>query len=224
MAPLIPIAKGQPPAKPDSGFSPFLLSTHKPLHRGLPVTPNRATLVRRFFCLPPIFLCLLFAGCLVYQTIDYRITLNPDGKSGTIAVEYTNVESSATDSAGQREDFEELMSNWKSDAYLLGRMDDGIYVKGRSLTLSKGVLVWKENGVFADIRKLKEGITYNDTTRVTIPKDQTVLSTNGAVDIGRDSTVVSWPPRTREFRVRIQQRNFEHTSHFAQRFAALKKK
>ena len=150
--------------------------------------------------------------------------MNKDGTSGSIAIEYTNVESSAADSAGQREDFAELMSNWKSDAYLLERMDDGIYVKERSLTLNKGVLVWKENGIFSDTRKLREGITYDDTTRVTIPGDETVLSTNGTLEIGRDSTVVSWPPHTSEFHVRIQQRNFEHTSHFARRFLAWKKR
>jgi hypothetical protein len=166
----------------------------------------------------------LFAGCLVYQTIDYRITLNKDGKSGSISIEYTNVESSAADSAHQNEDFAELIGNWKSDKYLLERMDDGVYIKERTLALRKGVLVWKESGIFSDIRKLKEGVMYDDTTRITIPKNQTVLSTNGTAIIDRDSTVVYWPPQTRDFRVKIQQRNFEPTSHFAEKFLSFRKK
>ncbi len=165
---------------------------------------------------------ILFAGCLVYQTIEYRLILNSDGKSGSISVEYTNVQSSATDALHQNDDFAELLTKWKGDKYLLERMDDGIYLKQRSLALKKGVLVWKETGIFPDVRKLKEGVKYDDTTRVTLAKDQTVLSTNGTVTIDKDSTVVSWPPLTRDFRIKIQQQNFEPTSHFAQKFRTLR--
>jgi hypothetical protein len=176
---------------------------------------------------PPFFLItlsVLFTGCLVYQTIEYRLTLNNDGKSGSIWIEYTNIESSAADSVHQNEDFTELISKWKSDAYLLERMEDGIYVEERSLALRKGVLVWRETGIFSDVRKLKEGVKYDDTTRITISKDQTVLSTNGTAIIERDSTVVYWPPQTRDFRIKIQQRSFEPTSRFAEMFRSLRRK
>ena len=175
---------------------------------------------------PFLFLTLIITlgGCLVYQTIEYRLTLNRDGKSGSILIQSSNIGSSALDTAKQDEDFSELVSNWKEDKYLLSRMDDGVYLKQRSLMLKNGVLVWKESGIFDDIQKLKDGVSYEDTTRITVGKDQTVVSTNGAMVITKDSTVVFWPPHTRDFRIKIQQRNFEPTSRFAEKFRLLRKK
>ncbi len=167
-------------------------------------------------------LSILFSGCLIYETIDYRLRLNSDGKSGSLWIEYTNIESSAVDTAKQREDFSELIDKWKGDKYLLERLDDGVYIKQRSLTLSRGILLWKESGIFSDVRKMKDGVQYEDTTRITISKDQTVLSTNGTATVTRDSTVISWPPHTRDFHLRIQQRDFNPTSHFAEKFRSLR--
>jgi hypothetical protein len=183
--------------------------------------------VKASWFLPSFFLitlAFLFAGCLVYETVDYRLTLNNDGKSGSISIECTNIESSAADSAHQNEDFAELISKWKGDKYLLERMDDGVYIKERSLVLRKGVLVGRETGIFSDLRRLKDEIRYDDTTRITIAKDRTVLSTNGTLIIYRDRTVVYWPPQTRDFRIKIQQRSFEPTSHFAEKFRSLRRK
>ncbi len=176
--------------------------------------------------LPYLLFCLssLFGGCLIYQTIEYRLTLNSDGKSVTLSIRYTNIESSSTDTAKQREDFNELIGNWRGDKYLLERMDDGVYLKKRALSMVHGVLVWNETGIFSDVARMKDGVKYDDTTRITVGKDQTVLSTNGTVLLTKDSTVVSWPPHTREFHIRIQQRDFQPTSHFAERFKSLGKK
>ncbi len=171
-----------------------------------------------------IMLSIAFGGCLVYQTIEYRLTLNSDGKGGSILIQYSNIGSSALDTAKQNEDFNELISNWKEDKYLLERMDDGVYIKQRSLTLRNGVLVWKETGIFSDVQKMKDGVKYDDTTRITVGKDQTIQSTNGTTLITKDSTFVFWPPHTRDFNIKIQQRNFEPTTRFAEKFRSLQKK
>ena len=171
-----------------------------------------------------ITLSIAFGGCLIYQTIEYRLTLNSDGKGGSILIQSSNIGSSALDTAKQNEDFSELISNWKEDKYLMERMDDGVYIKQRSLTLKNGVLVWKESGIFSDVQKMKDGVKYDDTTRITVGKDQTVLSTNGTMLITKDSTVVFWPPHTRDLQIKIQQRNFEPTSRFADKFRSLQKK
>jgi hypothetical protein len=103
-------------------------------------------------------------------------------------------------------------------------MNDGVYIKKRELTLTHGVLVWQEFGIFSDVQKMKDGISYDDTTHITMGRDETVVSTNGTVLISKDSTVVVWPPHTRELHIKIQQQDFKPTSHFANKFRDLKKK
>lgn len=169
-------------------------------------------------------LVAVFGGCLVYETVEYHVSLNPDGKSGTIQIKYANIESSDDDSTKQNDDFEELLTKWKGDKYLLERMNEGVYVQKRDLTLSHGVLVWQETGIFSDVQKMKDGLSYEDSTLITMGKDETILSTNGAVVITKDSTVVVWPPHTRDFQIKIQQKNFKPTSHFASKFRDSKKK
>jgi hypothetical protein len=178
--------------------------------------------VLEFCCL--LILVIILNGCLVYDTVEYRVNVNPDGKSGTIYIKYGNIESSAAEPSKQNEDFEELLSKWKDDKYLLERMNDGVYIKKRELTLAHGVLVWQEFGIFSDVQKMKDGISYDDTTHITLGRDETVVSTNGTVLIGKDSTVVVWPPHTRELHIKIQQQDFKPTSHFANKFRDLKKK
>jgi len=169
-------------------------------------------------------LLLVFNGCLVYETVDYHIRLNADGKSGTIFVKCSNVESSSDEKGKQDEDFQELLSKWKSDEYLLERMNDDVYIKKRNLTLTHGVLVWQESGIFSDVQKMKDGISYEDTTRISLGRDESVLSTNGVVLTSNDSTVVVWPPHTRDFHIKIQEKDFKPTSHFVDKFRQLNKK
>jgi hypothetical protein len=165
---------------------------------------------------------LTFSGCLIYQTVAYTVNLNPDGKSGTIVIEYRNIESSATEPQKQDADFSELLQYWRGDKYLLDRMDDGVYVKKRNLTLEGGILVWREKGIFSNVEKVNEGFSYEDSTRVTIGKDETVLATNGTAIVTKDSTQIVWPPHTRSFNVKLQQRDFSPTSHFAEQFRKIK--
>lgn len=172
-----------------------------------------------------LFVVALFGGCLIYESVEYHLTLNPDGKSGTLVIRYSNIESSNDEPAKQKEDYQELMDKWKGDKYLLDRMNEGVYIKKRSLELKKGVLHWEEIGIFPDIGKMNDGISYNDTSHISLGKDEAVVSTNGTVLLSKDSTVVVWPPHTRDFRITVQNKDFHPTSHFAQKFReGLKKK
>jgi len=175
-----------------------------------------------FFAL--LFLTTILNGCLIYETVEYHVILNSDGKSGTIFIKYSNIESTSDEPGKQNEDFDELLGKWRDDNYLLERMNEGVYVKKRDLTLSHSVLVWQEVGIFSDVQKMKDGLSYEDTTRISLGKDETILSTNGVAIISKDSTVVIWPPHTHDFHIKIQQRDFNPTSHFADKFRQLKKK
>ncbi len=182
----------------------------------VPIPAHRALY---FFCLVAT---MGLTGCLMYETVDYRIHLNPDGKGGTITITYKNIESTSDEPSKQQEDFQELLDKWKGDGYLLERMNEGVYIKQRELKLVKGILVWKEAGIFSDVQKMKDGISYSDTSRIAMGKDETVLSTNGMLVMSKDSVAVVWPPHTRDFHLIVQNRDFKPTSHFSERFRKLK--
>ena len=171
------------------------------------------------------FLLLLLSGCLVSETIEYKLILNDDGKSGKVTVVMRNVQSDESDPDKQEKDFKELISNWKSDKYLIEQVEKGFYVKERKLYLEKGKLVWKETSLFADIRKLIPEYTSDNTTRISLG-DTTGLqiTTNGKIIAEDDSTVIVWKPGTKVFEFKTTARNFTSTSKFAKRFQQYSKR
>jgi hypothetical protein len=58
---------------------------------------------------------VLLAGCLVSEEDDYTMTLNEDGRSGAMTVVKYNLQSDQQEQAKQKEDFDELMREWRSD-------------------------------------------------------------------------------------------------------------
>jgi len=166
------------------------------------------------------FLIVLFtAGCLVSETTEYKIILNEDEKSGMIMTTSRNMQSDAADSAQQERDFNELISNWKSDKYLLDQMNKGLYVQERKLSIEKGKLAWREKSLFSDISKLFPDFNPNDTLRIPL-KDTTglTISTNGRIVTEKDSIVILWSPHTKVFQLKTTTREFKPVSKFAERF------
>lgn len=171
-------------------------------------------------------LSLAFAGlaCLASETTEYKITMNEDGKSGTIISIMRNVQSDESEDAKQHKDFDEAIRSWKGDDYLLDRVHDGLYVKDRSLEMEDSILVWKEKAIFSDLGDVFKHEFRNDTLRFVIKGDQTVVATNGIVIPGKDSTVIYWNiPASKEIYLKTKENNFAPKSDFAARFAAYMK-
>lgn len=167
----------------------------------------------------------VFAGCLISEITEYKLTLNTDNRSGTFTIVRKNVESNESDTAAQRKDFSELLANWKGDQYLLDQMDKGLYVKSRSMALERGKVIWRETAIFSDITRLIPNFDFNDTLR--IPLHDTTgldLSTNGAVVAERDSVVIKWPRQTTRFELTTRSRDFKPSSSFAARLRRFMKK
>ncbi len=161
---------------------------------------------------------LFLSGCLISERDEYVVRLNADGRSGTITVAKWNVQSDQPDAVHQQADFDELIRDWQGDEYLLEKTGQGVYVKDRHLEVENGVLVWRETSLFADFRRLFEDAISGDSVRIVVSADETVIGTNGDVVQTRDSTMISWPPNTREFTLTLQKRNFAATSDFAAKF------
>ncbi|HTR81923.1 MAG TPA: hypothetical protein VMM58_09865 [Bacteroidota bacterium] len=173
------------------------------------------------FCslLLPLFLSYVALGCLISETTEFKVTMNDDGKSGTIVTTMRNVQSGETDKEKQDKDFEEAINSWKGDDYLLERMHDGLYVKERDLSLKDSVLVWREKAIFADIGEVFKNEFNNDTLRFVIKDDQTIVGTNGTVLSSPDSSVVWWAlPAAKEIYLATKENSFAPKSDFAGRY------
>ena len=186
-----------------------------------PASKMKPSITTLLFPVVMFVLALLLTGCLVSEREAYHMTLNTDGKSGMLVFTKYNIQSNASDSAGQDKDFQELIHNWKSDQYLLEQADHGAYVKERDVHLDNGKVVWREQSIFSDVSRIFPEIHPADTVRFSFDSKETDVSeTNGSVSQKGDSTIVAWPPNTREFTLITAAKGFSTTSNLEQRFAA----
>lgn len=175
--------------------------------------------MQKLHCVSILLLSFFATGCLISEVTQYKLTLNNDLKSGTFTITRKNVESNASDTATQRKDFAELLTNWKSDRYLLDQMDKGLYVKKRNVSLEHGRIVWQEIAIFSDIASLIPDFTHDDTMRFPL-HDTTglIITTNGKLSSSADGIVIKWNPHTTTFSVTTKMREFKPSSFFADRF------
>lgn len=176
-------------------------------------------ILQRYSALLSLSFALFFVGCLMCETTEYKITMNEDGKSGTLVTIMRNVQSAESDQTKQQKDFEQAIQSWKGDDYLLQRLHDGMYVKDRNLTIEDNVLVWNEKTIFSDLGEIFKHEFKNDTLRFVVKGDQKIVSTNGVIQFSKDSTVVFWPATaSKEMFLKIRENNFAPTSDFAALF------
>jgi len=176
-------------------------------------------ILQRYSALLSLSFALFFVGCLMCETTEYRITMNEDGKSGTLVTLMRNVQSGESDQTKQQKDFDQAIQSWKGDDYLLQRLNEGMYVKDRSLTIENNVLVWKEKAIFSDLGGIFKHEFKNDTLRFVVKGDQKIISTNGVIQAARDSTVVFWVlAPSKEFFLMTKENNFTPPSDFAAMF------
>ena len=179
------------------------------------------TILQRYSALLSLSFALFFVGCLMCETTEYKITMNEDGKSGTLVTIMRNVQSGESDQTKQQRDFEQAIQSWKGDDYLLQRLHEGMYVKDRNLTLENNVLVWKEKAIFSDLGDIFKHEFKNDTLRFIVKGDQKIISTNGVIQPAKDSTVVFWVlAPSKEFFLTTKENNFTPASDFAAMFSA----
>jgi len=175
--------------------------------------------VKRWAPLLPLYLAFFALGCLISETTQFTITMNDDGKAGTIVTIMRNVQSAEVDAEKQEKDFEEAIRSWKGDDYLLERMHDGLYVRDRNLSIEDNALVWKEKGIFSDLGDVFKHEFRHDTLRFIIRDDQNIVATNGTVISTNDSTIVFWAlPAMKEISLTTRANSFNVKSDFAARF------
>ena len=139
-----------------------------------------------------ILLVVLMQGCLVFNTVSYEVNLN-DEKSGTVTIQVSDIRSDAINTSVLEEDkkqlFQELL---KSDEFVKQMSEEGKYILDRKLFISEGKLNGTIKYSFDDVSKV-EGIVYQEPFYfITIPLEDSIISTNGEVIISEGHKRIMW--------------------------------
>ncbi|MGD8306932.1 MAG: hypothetical protein PVF17_09775 [Ignavibacteria bacterium] len=137
-------------------------------------------------------LILITSGCLLFQSVAYEI--KPDKKGGGSAVvTIKDLRSDAIDSGELDMDKENLFEYmYQSDEFINQMKDEGKSITSRELIVEGSKLSGKIKFSFGDI-ELVEGIIYQDPYYfLTIPAEDSIISTNGEVIVSEEHKRIMW--------------------------------
>ena len=147
-------------------------------------------LLRKLLVLIP--LVILMQGCLVFHSVSYEIIM-ADAKSGTVTIQVADIRSDAMNTSELEDDkkqlFQELL---KGDEFVKQMKDEGKNILNRQLYLSNDKLNGTVKYSFEDVAKV-EGIVYQEPFYfITIPLEDSIISTNGEVIISEGHKRIMW--------------------------------
>jgi len=137
-------------------------------------------------------LSLLTNGCLIFHSVAYEIKPPKNGtSSATVIVE--DIRTDALNSDELKMDKENLFDfMYKSDEFIDQMKDEGKTITSRELTVQDGKLYGKIFFNFDDI-ELVEGIVYEKPFYyLTIPPEDSVISTNGEIVVSGQHKRIIW--------------------------------
>jgi len=137
-------------------------------------------------------LIILMQGCLVFHSVSYEINLDSE-KSGTVTMSVSDIRSDAVNTTELEEDkkqlFQELL---KSDDFVRQMSEEGKFILDRKLFISEGKLNGTIKYSFDDVSKV-ESIVYQEPFYfITIPLEDSIVSTNGEIIVSDNHKRIMW--------------------------------
>ena len=147
-------------------------------------------LLRKLLILFP--LVILMQGCLVFHSVSYEIIM-ADEKSGTVTIQVIDIRSDAMNTSALEEDKKQLFQDLlKGDDFVKQMMDEGKNILNRQLYVSNDKLNGTVKYSFEDVSKV-EGIVYQEPFYfITIPLEDSIISTNGEVIVSEGHKRIMW--------------------------------
>jgi len=139
-----------------------------------------------------ILLIVLMQGCLVFHTVSYEINM-ADEKTGTVTMQVTDIRSDAMNTSELEEDKKQLFQDLlKGDDFVKQMKEEGKNILDRKLHESNGKLNGTVKYSFEDVSKV-EGIVYQEPFYfITIPLEDSIVSTNGEVIVSEGHKRIMW--------------------------------
>lgn len=122
-----------------------------------------------------------FYGCIVFNAVTYEVNVSDNG-AGTATVIVEDINSDATTQDQLNEDIKNIFDyGLKSQEWLDGMEAEGKKITSRNLITEKGKLNAIVRYEFDDISKV-EGMQFEDPYYyLTIPPEDSIISTNGQI-------------------------------------------
>jgi len=148
--------------------------------------------LKKAFLVLLLIICALFSGCIVFHSVSYEINVNEDG-TGTALVTIEDLNTDATTNEMIDEDIKSILEyGLKSSEFV-----DGMKAEGKTIT-SRNVMVEREklNAIihyeYSDISKV-EGMQFDDPYYyLTIPVEDSIISTNGQITVTAEYKRIVW--------------------------------
>jgi len=148
-------------------------------------------LKKTFLVLLPI-ICTLFSGCIVFHSVSYEINVNEDG-TGIANLSVEDINSDAASNEALDEDIKNIMEYaLKSQEFLEGMEAEGKRTASRDIYIVDGKLNASLSYSFVDISRV-EGMQFEDPYfYLTIPAEDSIISTNGQVTKTAEYKRIIW--------------------------------
>ncbi|MCU0365528.1 MAG: hypothetical protein MUE93_07695 [Ignavibacteriaceae bacterium] len=148
-------------------------------------------------------LIILMQGCLVFHTVSYEVNLD-DEKSGTVTLNVSDIRSDAMNTSELEEDKNQLFNFiLESDEFVQQMSEEGKFILDRKLFISDGKLSGTLKYSFDDVSKV-EGIVYQEPFYfITIPLEDSIISTNGEVIISEGHKRIMWDNTIRTLKFKM---------------------
>lgn len=145
-----------------------------------------------------IFLILLiiglaqFTGCIIINAVSYEVEVNEDG-TGTALLSIYDINSDASSKEALDEDIKNLFEYaFKSKEFLDGMEAEGKKTASRNIYVVDGKLNAELKFYFVDISRV-EGMQFEDPYYyLTIPAEDSIISTNGQVSRTNEYQRIMW--------------------------------
>jgi hypothetical protein len=145
----------------------------------------------------------LMQGCLVFHTVSYEVNLD-DEKSGTVTMSVSDIRSDAMNTTELEEDKQQLFQELlKSDDFIKQMREEGKFILDRKLFISEGKLYGTIKYSFDDVSKV-ESIVYQEPFYfITIPLEDSIVSTNGEIIVSDNHKRIMWDNSIRTLKFKM---------------------
>lgn len=133
-----------------------------------------------------------FTGCIVFNNVSYEVTLNEDG-TGTALLTIEDINTDATTKDTIDEDVKSILEHGlKSQQFVEDMKSEGKKITLRDVVIENEKLNAMVNYEFDDITRV-EGMQFEDPYYyLTIPVDDSIISTNGQVTKTAEYQRILW--------------------------------
>ena len=157
--------------------------------------------IKKILLLLPIIFTM--QGCLVFNTVSYEVNLE-DENSGTVTLNVSDIRSDTMNTSELEEDKNQLFNFiLESDEFVQQMSEEGKFILDRNLFISNGKLNGTLKYSFDDVSKV-EGIVYQEPFYfITIPLEDSIVSTNGEIIVSEGHKRIMWDNTIRTLKFKM---------------------